>query len=74
MRLLYNDYGGDGDGAKADAIFKLVQRLREQGVPINGVGLQMHISVDNPPDPKAVSANMARCISLGSRFTSLKWT
>ncbi len=63
--LLYNDYGGDGDGAKADAIFKLVQRLHEHGVPISGVGLQMHTSVDAPPDSKAVSANMARLQQLG---------
>lgn len=63
--LLYNDYGGEGGGPKADAIYKLLQGLRAQGVPVNAVGLQMHTSVEAAPDIQAVSANMARLNSLG---------
>jgi endo-1,4-beta-xylanase len=47
--LFYNDYGGEGLNQKSDRIYEVVQGLRAQGVPIDGVGLQMHISATNPP-------------------------
>jgi endo-1,4-beta-xylanase len=34
-------------------------------VPINGVGLQMHVSVDGYPPPHDVLANMKRLAALG---------
>jgi endo-1,4-beta-xylanase len=64
-RLFYNDYGGEGLGAKSDAIYAMVRDLVARGVPIHGVGLQMHVSVEAPPDPQAVAANMARLAELG---------
>jgi len=41
-KLFYNDYGGEGAGAKSDAIYALVQGMISRGVPINGVGLETH--------------------------------
>lgn len=64
-RLFYNDYGGEGLGPKSDAIYRLVADLVEQGVPIQGVGLQMHVSLDNAPSPSAVAVNMQRLAALG---------
>ncbi|MEM9162604.1 MAG: endo-1,4-beta-xylanase, partial [Cyanobacteria bacterium P01_F01_bin.4] len=64
-RLFYNDYGGEGLGPKSDAIYRLVADLVEQGVPIQGVGLQMHVSLDSAPSPSAVAANMQRLAALG---------
>ncbi|MDR3391221.1 MAG: endo-1,4-beta-xylanase [Sulfuriferula sp.] len=63
--LLYNDYGGEGGGRKSDAIFRLLQGLVAQGVPVSGVGLQMHTSVADAPEASAVGANMARLNGLG---------
>jgi endo-1,4-beta-xylanase len=63
--LFYNDYAGEGLGPKSDAIYALVQGLVQRGVPIDGVGLQMHVSLRWPPDPEAVAANMARLGALG---------
>jgi GH35 family endo-1,4-beta-xylanase len=40
--LYYNDYGAEGSGTKSDGVFSLVSGLVNQGVPINGVGWQMH--------------------------------
>jgi endo-1,4-beta-xylanase len=65
--LFYNDYGGEGLNAKSDRIYDLVRGLVQQGVPIDGVGLQMHVSASNPPDASAVGANMRRLVSLGLR-------
>lgn len=64
-RLFYNDYGGEELGRKSDAIYALVRSLRARGVPIHGVGLQMHVRVDAPPDATKVAANMRRLADLG---------
>lgn len=64
-RLFYNDYGGEGLGQKSDAIYNLVAGMIKRGVPINGVGLEMHVSVDGYPPPQDVLANMKRLAALG---------
>ncbi len=63
--LFYNDYGGEGLNPKSNRIYDLVQDLRAQGVPIDGVGLQMHISAAGPPGAGDVAANMRRLAALG---------
>ena len=63
--LFYNDFGGEGLGSKSDRIYELVQRLRAQGVPIDGVGLQMHITAASPPSVNDIAANMRRLAGLG---------
>lgn len=45
--LFYNDYNTEIPG-KRDRIYKLVKSLKDAGVPIHGVGLQGHWSVNNP--------------------------
>ena len=72
-RLFYNDYGGEGAGAKSDAIYTLVAGLVRQGVPIHGVGMQMHIGLDSLPNMQDVSANMARlgALNLDVHITEL---
>jgi endo-1,4-beta-xylanase len=44
-KLFYNDYGAESSPAKADGIYNLVKSLKDAGVPIDGVGLQMHLSL-----------------------------
>jgi endo-1,4-beta-xylanase len=63
--LFYNDYGGEGLNAKSDRIYDLVSGLKAQGVPIDGVGLQMHVTAWNPPSDSAVASNMRRLAGLG---------
>ena len=63
--LFYNDYGGEGLSQKSNRIYDLVQTLRSQGVPIDGVGLQMHITASNPPSEASIASNMRRLASLG---------
>lgn len=65
VRLFYNDYSGEDLGKKSDAIYALVKDLRQRNVPIHGIGLQMHISINNPPKPEAVAANIKRLGELG---------
>ena len=46
-KLFINDYNTNVP-AKRDALFNLVEKLRAEGVPIDGVGHQMHINVGWP--------------------------
>lgn len=58
-KLFLNDYGIEGYngwGEKSLAARALVQMLLAHGVPINGVGLQMHQTPDNDP---SVTDNLA---------------
>ena len=64
-RLYYNDYDAEGRGRKADAVHALVRRLLDEGVPVHGVGLQMHLHATHPPRPDAIRANVARLAALG---------
>jgi endo-1,4-beta-xylanase len=64
-RLFYNDYGGEGLVLKSNAIYNLLAGMIKRGVPINGVGLEMHVSIDEYPQPQDVLANMRRLAALG---------
>ncbi|NQU08389.1 MAG: endo-1,4-beta-xylanase [Candidatus Abyssubacteria bacterium] len=63
--LFYNDYGGEGLSDKSDAIYALARDLLQRGVPIHGVGLEMHVGLDWFPEPETVAANMKRLAALG---------
>lgn len=64
-KLFYNDYGGEGLSGKSNAIYTLVQGMISRGVPINGVGLEMHLTLNGAPSQSDISANMARLAALG---------
>lgn len=60
--LVYNDYGGEAEGGKADAIHALVAGMLERGVPVHAVGFQMHIL---DIDAESLARNLARFAQLG---------
>lgn len=64
-RLFYNDYGAEGLGRKSDAIYEMVRGMIQRGVPIHGVGFQMHVSVNWYPAPQDIATNIARLNALG---------
>jgi endo-1,4-beta-xylanase len=64
-RLRYNDYGGEGAGAKSDGIYALMLELHARQTPIHGVGLQMHLSAGDAPRARDVRINMERLAALG---------
>jgi endo-1,4-beta-xylanase len=45
--LFYNDYNTENAG-KREKIYEMVKKFKETGIPIHGVGLQGHWSVNNP--------------------------
>lgn len=63
--LFYNEYNADGLGGKSDAVYELVKGMLERGIPIDGVGLQMHIKLENHPTLEDIAANIQRLTDLG---------
>ncbi|WP_328616004.1 endo-1,4-beta-xylanase [Amycolatopsis sp. NBC_00355] len=62
--LYINDYNIEGRNPKSDAVYDLVKTLRRQGVPIGGVGVQAHLSIQYG-FPDGYRANLARLTALG---------
>jgi endo-1,4-beta-xylanase len=62
--LFYNDNGAEELNRKSDTVYAMVKDFKQRGVPIDGVGLQMHITgVD--VDIAAIAKNIARLADLG---------
>jgi endo-1,4-beta-xylanase len=62
--LFYNEAEAEVRNPKSDAIYAMVRDFRQRGVPIDGVGLQMHIA-DLRADVPSISANIQRFTALG---------
>jgi endo-1,4-beta-xylanase len=68
--LFYNDYGAEGLNAKSQAIYDMVSDFLARGVPIHGVGLQMHLQLGETEEgnwlaQENLRANMQRIADLG---------
>lgn len=48
--LFYNDFNTERDMAKFDFMLSMVKDLQARGVPISGIGFQMHIRMDIPDE------------------------
>ena len=68
-RLYLNEYGIEEPGLKFEALYALVQRLLAKGVPIHGIGFQIHEDMEAGryvgADPNLVAINMKRLAALG---------
>jgi endo-1,4-beta-xylanase len=64
-RLLINDYGIERAGRKADAMVGLLRALRAARVPVDGVGLQSHLTTSWAPSAADLAATMRRYAALG---------
>lgn len=63
--LFYNEgVHSEGLNRRSDAMYAMLRDFKARGVPIDGIGLQMHVS---PPefDLSQVAPNMARLTELG---------
>ncbi len=81
-KLYYNDYNIAGINAKSNGVYNMLKGLKAAGVPIDGIGFQMHLSVDNAPGFDEIRANFKRFADLGLdiniseldvRVASLPW-
>jgi len=67
--LFYNDYGIEGPGNKFNAVLGMVKNFVSTGVPIDGVGFEMHLELDGYPNyypsPAGLAQNMQALAALG---------
>ncbi|GAA3726627.1 endo-1,4-beta-xylanase [Spinactinospora alkalitolerans] len=61
--LYLNDYNIDGINAKSDAYYDLARSLLNQGVPLDGIGMQAHLI--NGQIPSDMQRNIQRFADLG---------
>lgn len=48
-KLYYNDYNIEKPGAKVDGVRRLVTMLQDEGIKIDGVGMQAHFTAGEAP-------------------------
>ena len=63
-RLCLNDYNIEGIGAKSNAMYTLVQSLKQQGVPIDCIGFETHLGLQYGL-PSNIQGNLQRFADLG---------
>jgi endo-1,4-beta-xylanase len=63
-KLYINDYNTEGMNAKSNAMYNLVRTLKQQGVPIDGVGIQTHLATKYGY-PSGFRQNLERLAALG---------
>jgi len=64
-KLYLNDYNIEFAGTKQDAMFNLASSLKQQGVPLDGIGFESHFILGQASSVAALQASMARFANLG---------
>lgn len=65
-KLFLNDYSHEEAGtAKAEAFYEFVKQMKEKGVPIDGVGFQLHLCTDYGINEDNLRENIRRFAALG---------
>lgn len=87
-KLYYNDYNLESPGPKADGAIRIVKMLQDEGIKVDGVGMQAHLIAGSAPsldDQIAVMESYAATgvevalteldirIELPSNETNLEW-
>lgn len=63
--LFYNEVGIERIGAKSNFTYEMISALLEDGVPIDGIGFQSHISIHRYPSLGNLRSNIRRFADLG---------
>jgi endo-1,4-beta-xylanase len=62
--LFYNDYSAELVNSKSDAIYKMAQDFVSRGVPLHGIGMQMHFTTGTG-SLASIESNIKRITDLG---------
>jgi len=62
-KLCYNDFNIEGQNAKSNAVFAMVQDFKSRNIPIDCVGFQAHLIMGQVPS--TLQANLQRFANLG---------
>jgi endo-1,4-beta-xylanase len=66
-KLFVNEYGAETTGAKSDAVYAMARDFVARGVPLNGIGFQLHIdpNFDTTTNMTSLAQNIHRLGALG---------
>jgi endo-1,4-beta-xylanase len=64
-KLLLNDFNNEGENKISDAMYNYIKDAKARGIPIDGLGMQMHIDGNNPPKKDDVIKNIQRFGAIG---------
>ena len=64
-KLILNDFDNEHYNPVSDAMYNYIKSAKARGVPIDGIGMQMHIDGTHPPDEEEVVSNMQRFGAIG---------
>ncbi len=67
-QLYVNEFGTDVTNRKSTALLHEVRALRTTGVPVDGVGFQMHRNLGRSESAAAITANLDRFSTAGLRI------
>lgn len=67
-KLILNDFGNETEGDISNLMYDYIKSAKARGVPIDGLGMQMHIDGSNPPAKDKVVSNMKRFAQLGVKI------
>lgn len=72
IQAFYNEYGlyhnDDVDAQRRKAVLALLEKLKTQGAPIYGLGIQGHLRVDRPFDPSVFATFLREVANLGLKI------
>jgi endo-1,4-beta-xylanase len=64
--LFYNDYGAEAQNAKSNAIYAMAKDFKRRGIPLNGIGFQMHLDINAGQNQlSSLRSNLKRFSDLG---------
>ncbi|KAK7972342.1 glycoside hydrolase family 10 protein [Apiospora saccharicola] len=73
VKLYYNDYNIEKPSPKSDGVLRIVRMLQEDGIKIDGVGLQAHLVASRPPtlDEQIATINSYGALGVEVAYTEL---
>ena len=64
-KLILNDFNNEAINDTSNSMYEYVKGALARGVPVDGIGMQMHIDGTHPPVKDEVISNMKRFADLG---------
>lgn len=66
--LVLNDFGNETEGNISNLMYDYIKDAKSRGIPIDALGMQMHISGSDAPSKEKVVSNMQRFAGLGVKI------
>ncbi|MCL6592025.1 MAG: endo-1,4-beta-xylanase, partial [Firmicutes bacterium] len=64
-KLIYNDYNLEATGSKSNAAYNMLKDFKSRGIPVDGIGFQMHLDIQYSFNYNDFASNMQRFADLG---------